>query len=182
MTELDFTILAIIARDGPLSAYDVRKDFAQSMTPTWSSSTGSVYPSIARLEAADLIAASNPEGPRSRKALSITAAGRVVLDPWLTGMTAETAAATPDPIRTRMFFLMLLEPSRRTEVVLTAIESTKAALDDAQRRRSARALNEADDLRRLASEGVVFELRARLAWLYWFHAELAAREAGAGRR
>jgi DNA-binding PadR family transcriptional regulator len=165
MTELDFTILAIIGRDGPLSAYDVRKVFARSLTPTWSSSTGSVYPSIRRLEAADMVTSSTPEGARSRKALSITEAGRAALEPWLTNITPELAAATPDPIRTRMFFLMFLDAQRRGEIVATAIESTKAALHEAERRRSARPLSQGDDLARLASEGVLFELRARLEWL-----------------
>jgi len=173
MTELDFTILAIIGRDGPLSAYDVRKVFANSLTPTWSSSTGSVYPSIGRLEAAELVSASRPEGARSRKALTITAAGRAALDPWLTGITPEIAAATPDPVRTRMYFLMLLDPRRRREIVRVAIESTRAALGEAERRRSARPIGDGDEFRRLASEGVLFELRARLDWLRWLDGQFA---------
>ncbi len=173
MTELDFTILAIIGRDGPLSAYDIRKVFAQSLTPTWSSSTGSVYPSIGRLEMAGLITASIPEGARSRKALRITPAGRKALEPWLTGITPEIAAATPDPIRTRMFFLMFVQPKRRLEIIKTAIESTEAAIQEAERRRLARPGGDGADLRRLASEGVLFELRARLDWLKWLRAEIA---------
>ena len=172
MTELDYTILAIIGRDGPLSAYDVRKEFSQSMTPTWSSSTGSVYPSIARLEAAGFVSASTPEGPRARKALSITSAGLEVLDPWLTTITATTAAATPDPVRTRMFFLTFLPPARRTEILRKAIEGTEAALQDAEQRRESRTPSKANEVQRLASEGVLFELRARLEWLRWFSAEL----------
>lgn len=165
MTELDFTVLAIIGRDGPMSAYDIRKVFAQSLTPSWSSSTGSVYPSIGRLEAAELVTVSTPEGARSRKALSINSAGQLALDSWLISITPEVAAPTPDPIRTRMFFLGLAEPQRRTEIVKAAIENTRAALDYAERRRRARPMDKGDEFSRLASEGTLFELRARLDWL-----------------
>jgi len=174
MTELDFTILAIIGRDGPLSAYDVRKVFAQSLTPTWSSSTGSVYPSMGRLEAAGLITASTPKGARSRKALSITAAGRAAIQLWLSTITPEIASATPDPIRTRMFFLTLVGPRQRSGLITSAIESTKAAIQEAERLRLARPLSKGLDLRLLASEGVLFELRARLDWLRWLQKKVSA--------
>jgi DNA-binding PadR family transcriptional regulator len=72
MTELKFTILAIVARDGPLSAYDIRKIFARSLTSTWSSSTGSIYPSIRRLQNIGHLASSSPKDGRARKALSVT--------------------------------------------------------------------------------------------------------------
>lgn len=173
MTELDFTILAIIGRDGPLSAYDVRKVFAQSLTPTWSSSTGSVYPSMARLEDAGLVTASTPKGARSRKALSITAAGRAAIESWLTTITPEIASATPDPIRTRMFFLTLVAPRRRSGLITSAIESTKAAIQEAERLRLARPLSSGVDLSLLASEGALFELRARLQWLRWLQGKVS---------
>ncbi|HXH00657.1 MAG TPA: PadR family transcriptional regulator [Xanthomonadaceae bacterium] len=176
MTELDFTILAIIGREGPLSAYDVRKVFAQSLTPTWSSSTGSVYPSIGRLEIAGLVTASTPKGVRSRKALRITTAGRAALERWLTTITPEIAAATPDPIRTRMFFLMCVGPQRRPEMIKSAIESTEAAIQEAERRRLARPHRDGVDPRHLASEGVMFELRARLEWLRWLLGEFLVPE------
>ncbi len=176
MTELDFTILAIIGRDGPLSAYDVRKVFKQSLTPSWSSSTGSVYPSIGRLTAAELVAASIPAGARSRKTLSTTPAGRQALDAWLAAITPELAAATPDPIRTRMFFLMLVNPQKRSDIIQSGIESTNAALVEAERCRQARPTGVGSELGRLASEGVLFELRARLDWLTWLAHQVSRLE------
>jgi len=177
MTELDYTILAIIGRDGPMSAYDIRKVFAQSLTPSWSSSTGSVYPSIGRLERSGLVTVSTPEGARSRKTLNITTAGREALEPWLTSITPEVAAATPDPVRTRMFFLMLVNPEQRPEIVRSAIDATQAALDEAEQRRSARPMGSGSELRRLASAGVLFELRARLEWLRLLQAECPTADA-----
>lgn len=172
MTELDFTILAIIARDGPLSAYDVRKVFARSLTATWSSSTGSIYPSIRRLEKARRVSSSSPKGARGRKTLRVTAAGRAALHRWLDDITPEIAGPTPHPLRTRIYFLGILTSAERSTIIRKAIESTRGAAHKAERRRAARVSADRDEVvQHLASEGVLYELRARLEWLEWLERE-----------
>ena len=171
MTDLDHTVLAIVGRDGPLSAYDVRKDFAQSLTPSWSSSTGSIYPSIRRLSEAGLIQVSEPEGARGKQELTITSSGRVALTKWLSRATIETAAATPDPIRTRAHFLRLLSKAARRKFLTEAQESTAAALAEAEQRTADRIAAGATKEEYLPGIGVVYELRARRDWL-----ELLTRE------
>ena len=171
MTELDQTVLAVIGRDGPLSAYDVRKDFAQSVTPTWSASTGSIYPSIRRLISAGLIKAAAPEGTRGKQKLRITASGRAALSEWLAHVPLELAAATPDPIRTRAHFLRLLDRKARRRFIAEARKSTEAALAIAQRRCDARTAAGASKADCLPGVGVLYELRARKDWL-----DLVARE------
>jgi DNA-binding PadR family transcriptional regulator len=179
MTELDYTILAIIARDGPLSAYDVRKVFARSLTSTWSSSTGSIYPSIRRLEKARHITSSTPKGARARKTVRVTPAGRAALDRWLEAITPELAGPTPNPIRTRMYFLGILGSAKRSAIIRSAVESTRAAVSEAERRRASRASAEGDDVvQQLASEGVLYELRGRLQWLEWLEREAAKLDGG----
>lgn len=173
MTELDSTILAIIARDGPFSAYDVRKVFARSLTSTWSSSTGSIYPSIRRLQEAGYVTAGSAKGARARKSLRVTAAGRAAVDAWLRGINAGIAGPTPNPIRTRMYFVGIVDAAERLAVVQQAIESARLALAAAERARVERvAAGAGDALQHLASEGVLFELRARLEWLVWLEAQL----------
>ena len=173
MTELDSTILAIIARDGPLSAYDVRKVFARSLTSTWSSSTGSIYPSIRRLQEAGHVTAGSAKGARARKSLRVTASGRAAVDAWLRGMTAEVAGPTPNPIRTRMYFVGIVDPAERLAIVQQASKSTCAALAAAEHARAERiAVSAGDAVQHLASEGVLFELRARLEWLTWLETQL----------
>ena len=174
MTELDYTILAIIARDGPLSAYDVRKVFARSLTSTWSSSTGSIYPSIRRLENARLVASSSPKGARARKTIRVTPAGQTALGHWIGAITPEMAGPTPHPIRTRMYFLGLLTSAKQSAIIGRAIESTRAAMAEAEQRRATRVKGERQELvQYLASEGVLYELRARLDWLEWLEREAA---------
>lgn len=179
MTELDYTSLAIITRDGPLSAYDVRKVFAGSLTATWSSSTGSIYPSIRRLEKARYVASSSPKGARARKTLRVTPAGRAALERWLEEITPEMAGPTPNPVRTRMYFLGILSSARRTAVLRTALKSTRAAATEAERRRASRVGAERDGIvQHLASEGVLYEVRARLEWLEWLERESAKLDDG----
>ena len=173
MTELDQTVLAIVGRDGPLSAYDVRKDFAQSLTPSWSSSTGSIYPSIRRLIEAGLIKASEPEGSRGKQELTITAAGTAALKKWLAKATIETAAATPDPIRTRAHFLRLLPRTGRRKFIDDARKSTEAALAGAEQRTADRIAAGATKEQYLPGLGVVYELRARRDWLALLARELS---------
>lgn len=179
MTELDLTILAIIARDGPLSAYDVRQVFAHSLTSTWSSSTGSIYPSIRRLKEAGHLASSPPKGARARRTLRITVSGRAALDSWLEEITPEIAGPTPSPVRTRMYFLGVLPSAKRSTIIQRAIESTRGAIADAETRRAERlAAGRGDAVQHVASEGVLFELRAQLDWLNWLAGQV--RELGDG--
>jgi len=166
MTELDWTILAIIDRDGPMSAYDVRKVFAESLTPGWSSSTGSVYPAIRRLEAAGMVS-SNLEGSRKRRSLRVTRSGRSAVRNWLSSTDLETAAPTPDPIRTRMYFLELLSHEQQLQTVETSLHVARAAVAEAERLRDQRRDSCRNPLQRLAAEGVMYQLRARTEWLEW---------------
>jgi DNA-binding PadR family transcriptional regulator len=162
ITELDHTILAIVDRDGPMSAYDVRKVFAGSLTPSWSASTGSVYPSIRRLGQGGLILSSQPAGGRNRTTLTLSPRGTSRVREWLMGITVDVAAATPDPVRTRLYFLSLLGSAARTAMLEQAEASTRGALAEAERRRAERS---DDKINGLISEGVISELQARLTWL-----------------
>ena len=165
MTELDHTVLAIIARDGPMSAYDVRKVFAGSLTPGWSSSTGSIYPSIRRLSENGLVSLAAPRGGRDARAVTVTGAGEAALERWLTGDTKSISAATPDPIRTRCYFLSLMDDVHRRNFLADALHHTQQALAAAEAGRGERLAAGTDPLLHLVSEGVVYQLRARRDWL-----------------
>ena len=167
MTEMDFTVLAIVTQKGPLSAYDIRKEFAGSLTPTWSSSTGSVYPSCRRLIAAGLVRESAPAGARSRKRLRATPAGGHAVSTWLTRVTPEIATATPDPIRTRMYFLDLLGGEEREQLIRDARRLTEEAIAIAMRRLEERSNRQPAEWEQRAAHGVLYELRARRKWLRW---------------
>lgn len=165
MTELDHTVLAVVVRDGPISAYGIRMVFAGSSTPTWSSSSGSVYPCVRRLLAAGLILTSPPQGARGMQELSASTSGRHAVEAWMCSVDAQLAAATPDPVRTRAFFLALLDENLRERFIDAAIESTVAAMHELEDSLEEERATRQSKLEILAGLGALYELRARKEWL-----------------
>lgn len=164
LTELENCVLGVVWLRGPCTAYVVRQEFASSETPHWSSSAGSIYPVLERLQNLGAVRSqSGSWGQGSRKQYQITPSGLETLRLWIGPPIAEGAAApTFDPIRTRMFFLEALPPSKRIRYVDEAIKATRAVLDELRSNLSRRP---ADDMDALASLGTVFQLEGRIAWL-----------------
>jgi DNA-binding PadR family transcriptional regulator len=165
LTELDYCILGIVWRGEPMTAYAVRTHLAQSTTATWSSSTGTVYPSIRRLREKGLIAAKSQPGPRNREPLGVTAAGKAAMKMWLVQSDVQIARATADPVRTRVHFLSALPPARRLETLRHYQGITGAAITELEAKLAIQARAEADQLEYLGTKGALAELRARLEWL-----------------
>jgi DNA-binding PadR family transcriptional regulator len=137
--------------------------FSNSLTNAWSSSTGSIYPSIKRLAAHGFIMVSPPAGGRSSRALSVSPSGSAEVVRWLTSDMMAIAGPTPDPIRTRSSFLSLLDEAKQAEFVANALTATRVAIKSAETARRARC--KSHTLEDRVSEGVLYELRARVAWL-----------------
>ena len=62
LTELEATVLGELSIQQPCTAYAIRRAFAQSPTPTWSGSAGTIYPVLERLLRRKLVRA--PAGGR----------------------------------------------------------------------------------------------------------------------
>ncbi len=165
LTELDLCVLGVIWRSGPLTAYRVRKEFQESTTVAWSSSAGSIYPSIRRLLAAGLALAGPPQDKRGAQALSVTHEGRSRLRCWVVELPSWLGSAMPDPIRTRSQFLTIAPPRDRLEFVRTARALTRRSLDLLYAEKEANAGDPAMALEQLGTIGAILELRARLDWL-----------------
>ncbi len=165
LTELDHCILGIIWRGQPMTAYAVRSHLAQSTTPTWSASTGTVYPSIGRLTKAGLVTASAPSGPRSSVLLTVGPAGKTVLERWLTYIDAGIGMPSPDPIRTRMHFLEALPARQRTKTLKSYQDATRNAVEELEARAKNNAASRVDLSERIGMLGAIAELKARLGWL-----------------
>ena len=171
MTELDQCILAVIWRQQPVTAYGVRSHFAGSPTPAWSSSTGSIYPAIKRLEALGLVQASAPGDGRGRRLLGLTARGEAALRDWLSTLQPGEGAPAADPIRTKAHFLDALSQGEARAFLDRAVAETQAATA----RLEAVVAGFADPGRlgeRLGAVGGLYELRARLEWLSLVRREL----------
>ena len=164
LTELESCVLGIVWQRGPCTAYAVRREFTTSSSSHWSSSAGSIYPVLGRLEVLGLIEAEEASwGAGSKKRYRATAAGIASLKSWIGPPLSEwTGAATFDPIRTRMYFLAALTPARRRRFVEEAERVTRAEL---ARYHDSAHPHSGDAYEQLASRGVVHELEGRLRWL-----------------
>ena len=165
MTELDHCVLAVVWRDGPLSAYEVRRSFAASSTVSWSSSTGSIYPAIRRLVEAQLVDAGPAQGARKARRLEVTAAGKASVRDWLLRKRDDLGLPTADPIRTRVQFLCMLPATERAEALSGYREQTVQALAAESDALRVLARNGESEMDLLAGFATLAELKARLDWL-----------------
>lgn len=165
LTELDFCVLGVIWRSSPVTAYGVRKEFRDSTTAGWSSSSGSIYPSIRRLIAAGLACAGVPEDRRGKQLLTITPEGLNRLKGWVIGLGPELGTATPDPIRTRAQFIKTISAEDRVQFVETARRVTVDALFLLEQVVEANEADRVHVLDQLGTLGSILELHGRLEWL-----------------
>ena len=104
---LGHALLALVHQQ-PMSGYDLRKLFAESHLQHFSSSPGSIYPALQRLEEIGLIAGVTEQTDtlRPRKVYSITAEGTRVLRRWLEGeVTREDVINNTKELTLRFAFM-----------------------------------------------------------------------------
>jgi DNA-binding PadR family transcriptional regulator len=165
LTELDFCVLGVIWEWGPLSAYRVRARFEESNTAAWSSSAGSIYPSIRRLVRAGLAVAGSRQDERGTRHVGITAKGRERLRAWLVDLPPKIGTATADPIRTRAQFVTSVSYEDRLRFLDNARTITRAALKEVEKVTKVKSTGSDTMLEHIGNLGSIFELRARLQWL-----------------
>jgi DNA-binding PadR family transcriptional regulator len=165
LTELDFCVLGVIWECGPLSAYRVRARFEESNTAAWSSSAGSIYPSIRRLVRAGLAVMGCRRDERGTRHIAITPKGRERLRAWLVDLRPEIGTATADPIRTRAQFVTSVPYEDQLRFLENARAITRAALKEVEKVTKAKSARSGATLEYIGNLGSIFELRARLQWL-----------------
>ncbi|WP_412546177.1 PadR family transcriptional regulator [Maricaulis sp. MIT060901] len=112
-TEMEGMVLALLHRDGPLTAYEIKEVFRGSPSSFWSGSAGAVYPLVKRLEGRGILSSKDvSETKRPRREFSLTDHGRDLMRSWL--MDVDRAIDMGyDPLRTRMQFVGMLEDADR---------------------------------------------------------------------
>ncbi len=79
----DYVVLGMV-RLGAQSGYDIKKMVRNSIRFFWTISEAQIYPSLVRLERADLVRGrSAPQGRRRRRNFDITRQGEAALREWL---------------------------------------------------------------------------------------------------
>lgn len=81
--KMDVVILGLL-NHSDLSGYDIKKQIDSALSFFWSGSYGSIYPTLAKLEADKLVKKKEVKGSERNKAMySITKAGKKQLLAWL---------------------------------------------------------------------------------------------------
>jgi PadR family transcriptional regulator, regulatory protein AphA len=102
-TAADFVILGFLSK-APMSGYDVRRRMAASTAHFYKTSFGSIYPSLAKMEAEGLVSSERADSSgRARVAYRILAAGRKAFREWLASPL--DISAGPSALLARIFFL-----------------------------------------------------------------------------
>lgn len=114
ITPLGYALLGLI-RAEPRSGYALRKVFETTLLGNYSSSPGSIYPALKKLETAGLVAA---EAIGRGNILTVTPAGRDALDAWLM-----TPANAGDPVEILMLRFAFLQDLGRNDVTRDFLRS-----------------------------------------------------------
>ncbi len=163
---------------GLLTPYRVRKHSEGSRNHAFSSSTGSIYPAVRRLERDGLLRSrADARGQQARSLLSITAMGQRALEAWLTPPLGDEAFAVPnDPLRTRLYFLQCLKPAQRRRFLDGVIQGLE------QRQPKLRAYADSFPARgktlisNIVARGTLRAANARLGWLREVRRELCGAD------
>src|SRR5215470_5352986 len=108
LTDNEGALVALVQRKGPLSAYQIAKDYATSPIYTFNTAKGKLYPLIDRLIERGLLSSNQVrDDRRGTKLYSCTDAGRDALRTWV-GSFREEHELPPDPLRRKLQALALL--------------------------------------------------------------------------
>ena len=159
MTELEGAILGVLRREPGLSAYAVRRVFQMSVSAEWSGSAGAVYPALARLKTARLIAGRAQDDGRGTVTFTLTPAGLAAHDTWLCDVE-RAAGPGSDPFRTRAALWLEL-PAGKRRALMQALKKEIEVRRDAL----AAALSSRDMGDRLTDEILIAQMELKLRWL-----------------
>lgn len=117
LTEDEGTLLSLIARAQPITAYQIAKVYKESPVSNFGVSKGKIYPMVTRLRKAGLLSAKAlGNDRRGTELIGTTEKGLELLRDWLREI--RPAHLLPeDPLRTRLQSLSLLTREQRLQWV-----------------------------------------------------------------
>lgn len=158
LSELEGAVLTEIGHRGNDTSFKVRRAFERSPSSSWSGSAGAVYPAIARLVDAGLIAAVATGSARGTRRLELTSAGRAALETWFCDALAACSIGA-DPFRVRAGLWETLPPARRGPVIAAMIATVEAEMAKLEGR------DDLDPVERVGNDLARRQQEMRLAWL-----------------
>jgi DNA-binding PadR family transcriptional regulator len=166
LSELEGVCLGIVCKHQPCTAYRVRRELKEGPSSHWRASAGSVYPLLARLEEEGRVATTQDKNDRrGRKLLRVTARGRKSHRDWVMGgADPEVISSVTDPVRSRTFFLNVLNKPKQLEYLDKLISLMECYLAETKTH-LAQQSQSGDLYDYLGSLGATQVTQARLEWL-----------------
>jgi DNA-binding PadR family transcriptional regulator len=156
--------------DEPRTGYALLKHFEQSLAYAWPASHSQIYPELARMLEDGLIAEAET-GPRRSRTYAITPAGRDEVRRWLRETDPDRRVRSDAALRT--FFLWVLEPDEAAESLEVERRYWRDVLDEYERiRDEPTGVDRKSRAFRIALDGGIRTVTARLEWLEWAIAEV----------
>jgi DNA-binding PadR family transcriptional regulator len=160
--------------DQPRTGYALLKHFEQSLAYAWPASHSQIYPELARLVDEGLIEQTE-SGARNSKTYAVTDAGVEDLRRWLLETRPERRVRSDAALRT--FFLWLLTPEEAEQQLEEERAYWQGVLDEFRRiQEEPTGHNKKARTLRIALEGGIRTVEARLAWLDDVMRELGSEE------
>jgi DNA-binding PadR family transcriptional regulator len=170
---LRYALLGALA-DRPRTGYELLKHFQQSLAYAWPASHSQIYPELKRLLEDGLIEQTG-SGARKSKTYAVTDAGIDAIRTWLRDTAPDRRVRSDAALRT--FFLWLLEPGEAREQLEGERAYWQGVLDEFLRiRDEPTGHNKKARSFRIALEGGIRTVEARLAWLADALAEIESEE------
>jgi DNA-binding PadR family transcriptional regulator len=117
LTDNEGTLLALVVRGEPITAYQIAKVYEGSPVSNFNTSTGKIYPMIRRLREAGHLKARPVKGDaRGTEQLVVTKKGRDAVRDWVKEIRP-THLLPEDPLRTKVQSFELLTREERIEWV-----------------------------------------------------------------
>ena len=101
-------LIGLLAREGPLTGYELTKAFDRSVNFLWHAVPGQIYPELSRLADAGLIRQTST-GPRGATRFEATEEGIAELRRWIRDV--EPARGIRNERLLRVFFVYLVDPA-----------------------------------------------------------------------
>jgi DNA-binding PadR family transcriptional regulator len=161
LTYDEASVLSLIERMQPVTAYQIRKSMARSPTSNISNSSGKIYPIIRRLKERGLLAASAVAGDlRKAEQLTCTDAGKQMIRKWVKTL-GDSHLLLEDPLRTKILSFHLLSKSDQVRW----LKSVRADLVKKQAEIETFAQKTAGPVFDLAHANARLTTGARIAWV-----------------
>jgi DNA-binding PadR family transcriptional regulator len=161
ITEKEGSLLSLVLRRQPVTAYQLFKAYESSPVTSFNNSKGGVYPAIRRLRDRGLIVSEAVEGDaRGTEALRCTDLGARAVDAWINAI-ADDQIVLDDPLRTRLLSLERLTRDQKLEWIDRALGLLAAKKQTVDRFNASITV----PYQRFAYQGTIAAIEAKLNWL-----------------